>query len=166
MEYIITVNDKPIHENPRIYMCKEIPWTTFDEDELEKLKKITETEDYERGLRDAWDIVRDIMHLPLDEQYELTGNITLEEWFSTVSPLEADKKLQALKNRIKVGDVLAVTGPAGEDTCICTCVGERTITVIYSDGTTQNLIPGAESVHKKGKRFPELARMLEEIEDD
>ena len=127
------------------------------------MERKDEESGYSRGMWDAWDIICEVEKLSVKEQAQLTNDTPLDMWVCMMSPWEAQRHLQEFKNRIMVGDVLEVATPSGNETCICTCAGEEKINVIFSDGTMQVLTPGAESVHKTGKRLPEIAKILEQI---
>ena len=108
-------------------------------DTFETAEKLEEA--YERGLKDAWDIVKKLAMMDTETSEEATGYFGLFRIMENLTPEEAISKLSAYekeqKNKIHVGDEIKQVTDSGKETglvCIVTYISGDSMNGIQHNG--------------------------------
>jgi hypothetical protein len=76
------------------------------------LKVLEDNMDYNKGLNDAWELVKKIYAID-DRSVVFDGHVFVEYILRAYTPQEALAKLKAYEERIEVGDVVTYAGDKG-----------------------------------------------------
>lgn len=166
-----------------LYKAKGFNSLVFDDNELDKLHKYDEVkerlelidelkqEQYNRGLQDAWELMRKITTcnyrkggLDSNELLVIFGTANLFHIIKNFTPQEALAKIEAYEKeqeQIKVGDVVEVMG----NYCIITSIDkdDKEYDVLWSSGVADSVPFDAPFSFKKTGKHLDIASILAEI---
>ena len=134
----------------------------------------TEEKAYNRGLNDAWEVIKNITKddsvggYSIKMMQELFGRTCVYDITHNYTPAEALAKIKAYEDKqkqdteIKVGDEVKDSyDDIGIVTYIC---DEDNVIVIYSGQTMMRM--SICELHKTGRTFPQIAEVLKEMNID
>ena len=172
IEHMRNLNDSLIWE--RMKRCYDFGYEDGKADTPFTDTKEAEDKAYNRGLNDAWEVIKKItkddsvggysieMMQELFGQtcvYDITHNYTPEEAIAKIREYEDKQKQDA---KIKVGD--EVYSDAFDDKGIVTHITADKVACvcIICNGSTMMKV-GVNGLHKTGRHFPQIAEVLEEL---
>ena len=169
-KYIIETDDEnPVELNGQeLYRVKGGPWMALSDNDLDKLEPVEEgfpvhVAGYSAGVRDAVEAARKIERMKEDEAVRCFG-VVPGRVLTEVEPLDIVRMLKKYEQdtEIRVGDEVALSGPSGRTSGVVTYVGDRLLTVMYSDGMMTNVIEykARTDIRKTGKHFDQVEALL------
>ena len=115
MKYIIDIEDNAFEQDncpDMLFRAKGFKSLVFDQNGLDKLSPYASNNDYQRGLNDAWEVVKKISRMDTETAERITGYSSLYNIMNNITPEEAVAKVRAYEQHeqeIRIGDeVIAI----------------------------------------------------------
>ncbi len=145
---------------------------SFKATEKMELKEKSEDEKnktYEDGLKEAWELARDIIALPNSEnksligvRYNAFGNDALYDIIRNYSASEVIEKIKEYEE-FKVGDEVVDKNEWGIRGVV-TETSERCISIVENDGSVSRW--KKDEFNKTGRHYPQIEEMLKQMKEN